>query len=120
MTGKPLKVCQLCAIDFTLKNFLLPLIDRMRLRGWEVVAVCSPGPFFAELRASGYRIEIVPIARSMSLLAALISLLALIRLFRRERFDVLHAHTPVVALIGRKPGNGCFAPPSYFYPELCS
>jgi hypothetical protein len=98
MTGKPLKVCQLCAIDFTLKNFLLPLIDRMRLRGWEVVAVCSPGPFFAELRASGYRIEIVPIARSMSPLAALISLLA---------------------LIGRKPGNGCFAPPSYFYPELC-
>ena len=120
MTGKPLKVCQLYAVDFTLKNFLLPLIDRMRLRGWEVVAVCSHGPFVAELRASGYRIEIVPIARSMSLLAALISLLALIRLFRRERFDVLHAHTPVVALIGRKPGNGCFAPPSYFYPELCS
>jgi hypothetical protein len=98
MTGKPLKVCQLCAVDFTLMNFLLPLIDSMRLRGWEVVAVCSPGPFVAELRASGYRIEIVPIARSMSPLAALISLLA---------------------LIGRKPGNGCFAPPSYFYPELC-
>ena len=98
MTGKPLKVCQLCAVDFTLMNFLLPLIDSMRLRGWEVVAVCSHGPFVAELCASGYRIEIVPIARSMSYPVALASLLA---------------------LIGRKPGNECFAPPSYFYPELC-
>ena len=94
-----MKVCQLCAVDFTLKDFLLALIDSIRLRGWEVVAVCSHGPFVAELRASGYRIEIVPIARSMSYLVTLASLLA---------------------LIGRKLGNGCFAPPSYFYPELCS
>lgn len=96
-----MKVCQLCAVDFTLKNFLLPLIDGMRLRGWQVVAVCSDGPAVADLRARGYRIEAVQIARSMNPFAALFSLLALIRLFRRERFDVLHAHTPVAALIGR-------------------
>jgi len=36
--------------------------------------------------------------------AAFLSLLALVRLFRRERFDVLHVHTPVAALIGRLAG----------------
>lgn len=101
MTGNGLKVCQLCAVDFTLNNFLLPLIDGMRLRGWQVVAVCSDGPFVADLRVRGYRIEAIQIARNMNPLAALFSLFALIRLFRRERFDVLHAHTPVAALIGR-------------------
>lgn len=101
MTAQSLKVCQLCAVDFTLKNFLLPLIDGMRSRGWEVLAVCSDGPFVGDMRARGYRIETVSIARSMNPFAALFSLLALIRLFRRERFDVLHAHTPVAALIGR-------------------
>lgn len=100
-----MRVCQLCAVDFTLKNFLLPLIDGMQARGWQVTAVCSDGPFVADLRSSGYRVETLHIARSLNPLAALLSTIALIRLFRRERFDVLHVHTPVAALIGRVAGR---------------
>lgn len=96
-----LKVCQLCAVDFTLKHFLLPLLDGMRAQGWRVTAVCSDGPLVGAMRAAGYTIETLPIARSMNPLLAVRSLVALTRLFRRERFDVLHAHTPVAALIGR-------------------
>lgn len=100
-----MKVCQLCAVDFTLNNFLLPLIDGMRQEGWWVTAVCSDGPFVPVLRGRGYRIETVSIARSMNPLAALRSMIDLVRLFRRERFDVLHVHTPVAALIGRIAGR---------------
>ena len=96
-----MKVCQLCAVDFTLRNFLLSLVDGMRQVGWEITAVCSDGPYVAGLRTRGYKIETVSIARSMNPLAAARSMLALVRLFRRERFDVLHVHTPVAALIGR-------------------
>lgn len=96
-----MKVCQLCAVDFTLRHFLLPLIDGMREKGWQVTAVCSDGPFVPELRSRGYRIENVHIARSMNPLAVMRSFVALVRLFRREHFDALHAHTPVAALIGR-------------------
>lgn len=96
-----MKVCQLCAVDFTLKKFLLPLIDGMRQAGWELTSVCSDGPFVGELRAQGYRVQTVPIARSMNPIAGLRSVFALVRLMRRERFDVLHAHTPVAALLGR-------------------
>lgn len=96
-----MKICQLCAVDFTLKNFLLPLVDGMRHAGWDVTAVCSDGPYVGGLRANGYRIETVAIARSLNPLLALRSIFALVRLFRRERFDVLHVHTPVAALIGR-------------------
>ena len=96
-----MKVCQLCAVDFTLKHFLLPLIDGMHGRNWQVVSVCSDGPFVQEMRKQGYRIETLEISRSMNPLLAIRSLVALVRLFRRERFDVLHVHTPVAALIGR-------------------
>lgn len=96
-----MKVCQLCAVDFTLNNFLLPLIDGMQERGWAVTAVCSDGPFVPELLSRGYRLENVHIARSMNPLAVMRSFIALVQFFRRERFDVLHAHTPVAALIGR-------------------
>lgn len=95
------KICQLCAVDFTLKNFLLPLIDGMQREGWEVTAVCSDGPFVPLLRDRGYTITTVTIARSMNPVSALRSMFQLVRLFRRVRFDAVHVHTPVAALIGR-------------------
>ena len=97
----PLKVCQLCAVDFTLKHFLTALVDGMRAEGWSVTAVCSDGPFVPALRAAGYAIETLPIARGLNPLRHAVSLWRLVRLFRRERFDVLHAHTPIAALLGR-------------------
>jgi glycosyltransferase involved in cell wall biosynthesis len=96
-----IKVCQLCAVDFTLKKFLLPLIDAMIAEGWKVTSVCSHGPYVEPLRATGYDIQIVPIARTLNLWTHLKTLVTLTRLFRRESFDILHAHTPVAALLGR-------------------
>ncbi len=100
-----LKICQLCAVDFTLKHFLTALIDGMRAEGWQVTAVCSDGPFVPALRAAGYAIETLPIARSLNPFKSAVALYRLWCLFRRERFDVLHAHTPVAALLGRIAGR---------------
>jgi glycosyltransferase involved in cell wall biosynthesis len=100
-----LKVCQICAVDFTLRKFLLPLIDGMIEAGWEVTAVCSHGEEIVGLRAQGYRIETIPIARSMNPWLALKSLIALTRYFRQQKFDVLHTHTPLAALISRIAGK---------------
>ena len=97
----PLKVCQLCAVDFTLAHFLTALVDGMQTQGWAVTAVCSDGPFVKPLRARGYQIETLAIARGLNPFRHLVSLFKLIALFRRERFDVLHAHTPIAALLGR-------------------
>lgn len=96
-----LKVCQLCAVDFTLDKFLLPLVDGMKAEGWNVVSVCSDGPAISRLRQSGYDIKTVNIPRSLNPLRLMVPFWHLYRLFRQEHFDLLHAHTPVAALIGR-------------------
>jgi glycosyltransferase involved in cell wall biosynthesis len=96
-----LKICQLCAVDFTLYHFLLPLMRAMREKGHEVVGVCSDGPLVARARAEGFRIEATPIVRGYNPLEHWRTFGALVRLFRAERFDLVHVHTPVAALIGR-------------------
>ena len=97
----PLRVCQLCAVDFTVKHFLSALIDGMRARGWDVTTVCSDGLLVPQLRAAGLRMETITIDRGLNPFKHTRALVRLVALFRRERFDVVHAHTPIAALLGR-------------------
>ena len=96
-----LKVCQVCAVEFTLKHFLLPLIDRMRLETWQVTSVCSAGDYTRDLQDQGYRVINIDIVRGFSFRQHMRSIWHLYKLFKVERFDVVHVHTPVAALLGR-------------------
>ncbi len=96
-----MKICQLCTVDFTMRQFLLPLMTAMREAGHDVVGVCADGPLLAPVRDAGFRVETVPLTRSANPLRALKSAVALVRLLRRERFDMVHVHTPAAAFVGR-------------------
>lgn len=96
-----MKICQICAVDFTLKKFLLPLIDGQIDDGDEVISVCSDGEYVKGMRDNGYRIETISIARNMQPLKHIYSIWKLYWYFRRESFDVVHVHTPIAALVGR-------------------
>lgn len=101
-----LKVCQLCAVDFTLKHLLLPLVDGMQDKGWHITSVCSDGSYVAELRQQGYRHVPISISRNIFNIASHVRTIGLLyKLFRREQFDVLHVHTPIAALLGRIAGR---------------
>jgi glycosyltransferase involved in cell wall biosynthesis len=95
------KVLQLCAVDFTLAKFLAPLCFRLQQEGFDVTAACTETVFMEPLRQKGLRCVHLPIARSMSLRAHARSYRLLSAWLRRERFDIVHVHTPIAALIGR-------------------
>lgn len=96
-----MKICQLCAVDFTLHHFLLPLMRAMRAAGHDVVGVCAPGALVEQVRAEGFRVETVPFERSFDLLAHARAYRAVSALFARENFDLVHVHTPIASLIAR-------------------
>lgn len=101
-----LKICQLCAVDFTLKHLLLPLVDGMQNRGWQITSVCSDGQHAEELRQQGYKHVPISISRNIFNIASHVRTIGLLyKLFRREQFDVLHVHTPIAALLGRIAGR---------------
>lgn len=96
-----MKICQLCAVDFTLNHFLLPLIDRMQNEGWEVESVCSKGPYVQKLREDGYKIINVAIPRKLNLILILLAIYKLYKLFKVQKYDIVHVHTPIASIIGR-------------------
>ncbi|MBI3506511.1 MAG: glycosyltransferase family 4 protein [Proteobacteria bacterium] len=96
-----MKICQLCAVDFTLYHFLLPLMRSLRGAGHEVTGVCARGKLSQKVEAEGFRVLEAPIRRSSNPYALWRAYRALVRLFREERFDIVHVHTPVAALVGR-------------------
>ncbi|HTY70224.1 MAG TPA: glycosyltransferase family 4 protein [Alphaproteobacteria bacterium] len=96
-----MKICQLCAVDFTLFHFLLPLFRGLRAAGHEVVGVCADGPLAAKVRGEGFRVEPMPFVRGYDPRDHVRAFRRTVELFRRERFDLVHVHTPIASLIGR-------------------
>jgi len=99
--GKSIKVLQVAAVDVTIGILLAPLIEALGRDGYEVHIACSPGPHLTALEASGHRVHPIRIQRRVRAVSHLRSLWLLYRLMRRERFAIVHVHTPVAAALGR-------------------
>jgi len=95
------KIVEVTNVDFSLRQFILPLMQGARARGHEVVGVCADGPMLADLRAEGFRVLPVPMARTLSVPAQVRAFRALLAVLRAERPDLVHGHMPISGFLAR-------------------
>jgi glycosyltransferase involved in cell wall biosynthesis len=95
-----LRIAQVSTTDLAMRVLLMDQIKSLQQQGHEVVAVCASGPWVESLRKEGIPVEVVEMARELSPFRDLVSFCALVRCFRRHRFDVVHTHTPKAGLLG--------------------
>jgi glycosyltransferase involved in cell wall biosynthesis len=95
------KILQVCAVDITVMYLLKPLIERLAGDGFEVHIACSAGPHESDVKAMGYPFWPVTIARQVLAWSHFKGLWQLYKLIKRERYDIVHVHTPVAAVLGR-------------------
>lgn len=105
-----MKILEITNVDFSMNHFLLPLMQALRDEGHEVVGVCADGPLVAPPRQAGFRVETLPFARSFSPLAQARAFWALVRLIRREKPDMVHAHMPISGILARVAAKLCGVP----------
>jgi glycosyltransferase involved in cell wall biosynthesis len=96
-----MKIIEVTNVDFSLRQFLLPLMREIRARGHEVIGACAEGQFLNVPRDEGFRIVPIPFARRASPLAHWHAFRTLVRLFREEKPDLVHAHMPISGFLAR-------------------
>jgi glycosyltransferase involved in cell wall biosynthesis len=105
-----MRIIEVTNVDFSLYHFLLPLMRGLRDRGHEVIGVSAEGPLLDLARRDGFRIEALPLARSLSPAAQIQAFRALRGLFHQERPDLVHAHMPISGFLARAAARASGVP----------
>ena len=97
MRNKP-KIVRACTVSMSIgfvKGMLIDLVKR-----YEVILLSSPGPEMEEVKRGGQaRCVEVPMERHISPIKDFISLCRLIRVFWKEKPDMVHSMTPKAGLL---------------------
>lgn len=89
MLSRKKRICSVTTVDITMDPFLLTQMKYMQERGWDVTIICNMKPDFIERIPGGFSYYNVPMTRSYNLWVALKCIWKLIRIFRKERYDIV-------------------------------
>ena len=99
MTRNKNKIIRSVTVSQSL-GFCREVMIKMRAMGYEMMAVTSPGPELDELRdKDGFHCVAVPMERHISVVSDLKSLIKMIRVFYKEKPQVVHSMTPKAGMI---------------------
>lgn len=102
-----MKILEVTNVDFALRQFLLPLMRELREAGHDVQGACAEGAHLAPVRDEGFTVHAVPMARSLSPVAQYRAFMALVRLIRQEKPDLVHGHMPISGILARFAARLC-------------
>lgn len=107
-----MKIVRISTVPASLNNFCRDLLAELREQeGYEVVAVSSPGEALDEVgRREGVKTVAVDMERHISPWRDLRSLFRLVKVFRREKPDMIHSITPKAGLLAMMAGWICRVP----------
>lgn len=96
-----LRVAHIATSDLSLKYLLLNQLEQLHEAGYQVAGISARGDHAATLADAGLEFFEVPMTRTIGPLGDLRALWRMYRLLRRERFDIVHTHTPKGGLLGQ-------------------
>lgn len=91
------KICAITTIDFTLRSFVVDAMRVLQGEGYDVTLIASMGDAFFERYSEEFHCVNLPMSRGSNPVNMLKSIVALYRIFRRERFDYIQYATPNAA-----------------------
>lgn len=97
-----IKVCYVVSTGITLKFILINHLKFLRKQGYAVSAVCSAGKWVNDIEKEGITVKTICLKRKLfSPISDLVALIRMFFYFRKEKFDIVHTHTPKAGLLGQ-------------------
>lgn len=109
---KKIRILRTSTVPGSIETFCNGLLKELQTtEGYEVVVVSSPGEAMETIaRREGVRCVAVPMQRHIAPLQDLKSLWGLIKVFRREKPDIVHSITPKAGLLSMMAAWVCRVP----------
>jgi len=93
------RIAQVATTAGSVHFLLTDHIERLSREGYDVEAVCAADDAIETVERRGIRVQRVPLVREPSPVADAKAIIALCRLFRSRRYDIVHSHTPKAGLL---------------------
>jgi glycosyltransferase involved in cell wall biosynthesis len=99
------KIAVITTVGVSLDKLFPDFYPVLRERGYEVTGICARGPYTRNVRRQGVRVIDVPMSREFTIIRDFRCLWKLYRIFKAERFDILHYSTPKAAFLSAIAGR---------------
>ncbi len=95
------KLIRITTVPLSLKLLLAGQMKFMKANGWEVFMISSDGSEVQQvIKAEGVNHIVIPFSRQITPIRDLNCIWQLYRLFKREKPDIVHTHTPKAGFLG--------------------
>lgn len=102
MESNKTKIVHITAVDMSIQYFLLNQLIYIQDQDYLVYAISSDGKHVENITRAGIKHIPVNISRNLfSPFRDLISLISLIKVIRKEKYDLVHTHTPKASFLGQ-------------------
>jgi glycosyltransferase involved in cell wall biosynthesis len=108
MITKP-KMLQITSVDSTIFHLLFPLLKALR-DDFEVHVACAEGQYTELIKKEGFKVFPVDFSRSLTPKYITKPFFELRKIIKKERYDIIHTHTPIAGIIGRFSAWTCGVP----------
>lgn len=100
------KLIRITTVPISLKLLLSGQMKHMKAAGWEVLMVSADGKEINEvMRREGCEHKTIPFTRKITPFHDLYCVWQLMKLFKQEKPDIVHTHTPKAGLLGMMAAN---------------
>lgn len=105
---QPKKLIRITTVPMALRYLLPGQPQFMQQNGFDVLMISADGPELADVvKNEGCRHIIVPMTRKITPLQDVKCLWQLIKIFKKEKPDIVHTHTPKAGLLGMLAAKLC-------------
>jgi len=101
MDNKEIKILQVTTTDATIYSFLIPHLQMLKNNNYKVSVACKPTIFKKEIENAGLKIYPISFSRKPHSLLNIKAFFQILKLLKKEKYQIVHTHTPVASFITR-------------------